>query len=315
MKKTALLTLFLGSFLYNAQAQGTHHPLCQNVIGVCLPNNDINKDFVYDSQLYTYKVDTLPQVVFWRKVMTLDKDSAIINVHNNRKILNIVHNNTWQHLSDTQRNYYKDTLKALHNIPDSSKVLITTGKKFFYDFNNTSQHFDLGIKAFIDNDVDPWYCQAILLIESPNKLQKSNAGAYGPFQLMKGVAQMYGLKINKYVDERADFNRSAFAASSLIKKVCIPKTKEILEAHSIPYDENDLWFKLMVMHSYHAGAGNVRAVVNAISPKEGGMPLIQQMWQTRAGAFGIASQNYSQLVLAAMLEMNERVYIKHLLMN
>lgn len=198
-------------------------------------------------------------------------------------------------------------------MPDTTKILITTGKRFFYDFSNTSQHFDKGIKAFIENDVDPWYCQAILLIESPNKLQKSNVGAYGPFQLMKGVAQLFGLKVNKYVDERADFERAAFAASSLIKKVCIPKTREMLTAYSIPFDEHDLWFKLLVMHSYHAGAGNVRAVINAIAPKSGGLELIQQMWQTKAASFGIASQNYSQLILAAMLEMNERIsYNGHL---
>lgn len=307
MKKIGLLgclALFISQFV---SAQNSAHPLCKNVVGVCLPSEDVSKDYVFDKQLYTNRTDTFPQVIFWRRVMNLEKDSAVINIYQNRQILNIVHNKTWQHLSDTQLKYYKDTLKVLYNLPDTTKILITTGKKYFYDFNNTSQHFDKGIKAFIDNNVDPWYCQAILLIESPNKLQKSNVGAYGPFQLMKGVAQLFGLKVNKYVDERADFERSAFAASSLIKKVCIPKTKEMLSAYSIPFDEHDLWFKLLVMHSYHAGAGNVRAVINAIAPQKGGLELIQKMWQTKAASFGIASQNYSQLILAAMLEMNERI--------
>ncbi len=39
-----------------------------------------------------------------------------------------------------------------------------------------------GIEQFIINDTDPWYAQAILMIESPGKLAYSNAGAYGPFQ-------------------------------------------------------------------------------------------------------------------------------------
>jgi len=57
-----------------------------------------------------------------------------------------------------------------------------------------------------------------LLIESPNKLQKSFVGAYGSFQLMKNVAIQIGLKVNGYVDEREDFNKSAWVASQLIKK-------------------------------------------------------------------------------------------------
>ena len=48
--------------------------------------------------------------------------------------------------------------------------------------------------------MDPWYAQAILMIESPNKLQKSNAGAYGSFQLMKDVARLFGLKVNKSIE-------------------------------------------------------------------------------------------------------------------
>ncbi len=307
MKNIGIMIAIALSNISYSSAQNESHPLCKNVVGVCLPSDDICRDYVFDKQLYSNKVDTLPQVIFWRKIMNLDKDSAIINVYHNRKILGAVHNSEWQHLSDAQRNYYKDTLKVLNKLPDSTKILITTGKNFFYDFINTSRHFNNGINAFIENGVDPWYCQAILLIESPNKLQKSNVGAYGPFQLMKGVAQLYGLKVNKYIDERSNFERSAFAASSLIKKVCIPKTKEMLAAYSIAFDENDLWFKLLVMHSYHAGAGNVRAVINAIAPSAGGMELIQKMWQTKAASFGIASQNYSQLILAAMLEMNERL--------
>lgn len=36
---------------------------------------------------------------------------------------------------------------------------------------------------------------------------------------MKEVARLFGLKVNKQIDERADFDRSAYAASSLIKNM------------------------------------------------------------------------------------------------
>jgi hypothetical protein len=185
--------------------------------------------------------------------------------------------------------------------------LVTSGKQFFYDFDKAFTNFDRGINAFVANGVDPWYAQAILLIESPNKLQKSNAGAYGPFQLMKDVARLFGLTVNRHLDERADFERSAYAASSLIKKICIPKTKEILDSLHVPYNESELWFKLLVMHSYHAGAGNVKKALYNFMPSKGDMSLIYTLWHTETKHFRSASQNYSQLVLAAMLEMNDRM--------
>src|SRR6185369_11264374 len=138
-------------------------------------------------------------------------------------------------------------------------------------------------------------------------LQKSNAGAYGPFQLMKEVARLFGLKVNRQVDERADFDRSAYAASSLIKRVCIPYTHQILDSlHITNYSENDLWFKLLVMHSYHAGSLNVQNALFTFNPSEGNMDLICKLWHAETRRFKSASQNYSQLILAAMLEMNER---------
>ena len=109
------------------------------------------------------------------------------------------------------------------------------------------------------------------------------------------------------MDERADFDRSAYAASSLIKHICLPYTRQMLDSLHISYNESDLWFRLLVMHSYHAGAGNVRKALFSFMPKEGGMNLIYTLWRTETSRFKSASQNYSQLVLAAMLEMNERV--------
>ena len=109
------------------------------------------------------------------------------------------------------------------------------------------------------------------------------------------------------MDERADFERSAYAASSLIKRVCLPHTRRILDSlHIYNYSENELWFKLLVMHSYHAGAGNVQTALFTYMPTEGNMNLIYNLWHAQTRHFKSASQNYSQLILAAMLEMNER---------
>ncbi len=276
---------------------------------IIVPNKitTANSDFVFNSQMYALRCDTLSNVIFWRNIMKLHKDSALLNLPENRKVLQKISLQKWDSLSATQKIAFKDSLRNANCLTDTARILQTNGKSFFYDFDKASANFHKGINDFIDNGVDPWYAQSILMIESPNKLQKSNAGAYGSFQLMKDVARLFGLKVNKSIDERADFDRSAYAASSLIKKICIPKTRQILDSLGITnYQETDLWFRLLVMHSYHAGAGNVKKALFSFRPTEGNMNLIYTLWNTETKRFKSASQNYSQLVLAAMLEVHEK---------
>lgn len=281
--------------------------LTNEIISVAHITSAQKMNFVYNTQMYDLRCDTLANVKFWRSIMNLHKDSALLNLPVNRQVFMKTNINQWNLLSEEQKAKLKDSLRFNNCLSDSARILLTTGKSFFYDFDKASANFHRGINDFIANGVDPWYAQAILLIESPNKLQKSNAGAYGSFQLMKDVARLFGLKVNKHVDERANFDRSAYAASSLIKKICIPKTKEILDSLGIKdYNETDLWFRLLVMHSYHAGAGNVRKALFTFMPTEGNMNLIYTLWKTETKHFKSASQNYSQLVLAAMLEVHEK---------
>ena len=281
--------------------------LRQDVISVPNYKTQEKMDFVFNMQVYQLGCDTLANVKFWRSIMNLHKDSALFNTPNNRNVLSKAHINQWEEKNLAQKSCFKDSLRNCYCLEDSARILLTNGKSFFYDFEKASANFHRGINDFIANGVDPWYAQAILMIESPNKLQKSNAGAYGSFQLMKDVARLFGLKVNKNIDERADFDRSAYAASSLIKKICIPKTKQILDSLGITgYQENELWFRLLVMHSYHAGAGNVKKALFSFRPTEGNMNLIYTLWHTETKQFRSASQNYSQLVLAAMLEVNEK---------
>ncbi|MDX2172381.1 MAG: transglycosylase SLT domain-containing protein [Bacteroidota bacterium] len=283
-----------------------NNDLCSKVVGVINPQTSINENYIFDNDLYNLGIDTVAQVKFWRNIMNLNDDSALVNIASSREVLNKVEVKSWSLRNDSIRTVYKDSVRLAKQLDSTQKILLTTGKKFFYDFNKTSQNFDKGIHCFIENGVDPWYAQAILLIESPNKLQKSNAGAYGSFQLMKDVARLFGLKVNKQIDERADFERSAYAASSLIKKVCIPKAHKMLDSLKITnQNENELWFKLLVMHVYHAGSYNVEKALFSFMPTQGDINLIYNLWHASTAKFKNASQNYSQLILAAMLEMNE----------
>ena len=282
----------------------------EDVITVFNAEAQQEQSYVYDKDIYQLGCDTLPQVKFWRSIMHLSKDSALMCYSHQRSVINKLHLKTWNTLSDAQKLVYRDSLRSVNCLSDSERILMVEGKSFFYDFDKAYPNLHRGIDDFIANDVDPWYAQAILLIESPNRLQKSNVGAYGPFQLMKPVARLFGLKVNKQIDERADFDRAAYASSSLLKKICIPKAREILDTLGITYNETDLWFRLLVMHVYHAGAGNVKAALEAIKPTQGNFGLIQTLWHTQAKAFKTASQNYSQLALAAMLEMNAKLKLE-----
>ena len=76
----------------------------------------------------------------------------------------------------------------------------------------------------------------------------------------------------------------------------------------LTYKEDDIWFRLFVLHVYHAGAGNVSAVIDKIAPESGSMDIITEMWQNTAASFGNNSQNYSQLALASQLILHDIVY-------
>lgn len=277
------------------------------------PNSKSNSIMSKSSVSYMYNqgIDQLPHVVFWRKIMNLHQDSCIINIHAERKILTTMHYPTWYAYQGEQKAKILDSFRRMHNLIDSPRIVGTPGKSFFYLFEKVAPKVPLGMQEFEKNNVDPWYAKAILLIESPNQLQKSPAGAYGAFQLMPYVARQYGLKVNKKIDERADFSRSAYAASQLIKTICIPYAKQMLTDFGVQeIDEDELWFKLFVMHVYNAGAGNVRTALFTISEPLSGMPLIYKLWNTNAGRFQSSSQNYSQLILAAFVEYDVRIESK-----
>lgn len=266
-------------------------------------------EIMHMDDIFNERWDILPQMHYWKIVMQMSPDSCIVSQGLDKKIICIIPSNEWKtYTTDEQKDRAKEKLKAELNIPKNEILNVVIGKNNFYLFEAVYPSLNKGIKEFEKHNVDPWYAQAILLIESPGQIKKSSAGAYGPFQLMPDVARAQGLIVTDWKDERKDFERSAYGAAKLISKICIPEARQILKSHGISYTETDLWFRLFVMHIYHAGAGNVRAVIEKISPKKGGKDLILSMWKTKAASFGNSSQNYSQVAIAAQLILNEIIY-------
>lgn len=259
---------------------------------------------LWDSMLTIHHWDTLPQVEFWRNVMTLSKDSGIVNIAATREIIETKSIWEWESLGDSLKMVYRDSVRSANGLDSSAAIYITTGKNHYYQFEKALPGIGRGIRAFRTQGVDPWYAQAILLIESPGQIHRSPVGAYGSFQLMEEVALEYGLVVNDSIDEREDFEKAAAAAAALIRKRCLPQTRWMLRKRDIEFAETDTWFRLLVLHAYHAGAGNVEGVLGVINPQKGGMDLMKQVWTTEYGGFKNASQNYSQVALASFLELD-----------
>lgn len=294
------ILLFSVSFTFKSSAQNAWEEDKIDVV-----SEDESVTLISAEDIFSEGWSDLAHPNFWKQIMRLSPDSCIVNVAATREIVTIMSHADWNKQTDAEKDAYRSQIRQDLGLEQEARIYVTTGKRDFYKFDVVYPTISKGIEAFENNHVDPWYAQAILLIESPGQLKKSNAGAYGPFQLMPSVARAQGLTVTKYKDERANFDRSAFASSQLIKNVCIPEAKRILDAHNLVYSEQDLWFRLFVLHVYHAGSANVAAVVNKISPENGAKELITQMWVTTAANFGNNSQNYSQLALASQLILHE----------
>lgn len=264
--------------------------------------------FYHNHQLFSEGWDTLSQARFWQEVMALSHDSVIINVASARKALYKIPVSEWHCQTDAEKSLYKSNLCVSHNLSAITTLFVTGGKRLFFEFRKVLPMISRSLDIFEKEGVDPWYAQTILLIESPGKTEASSyVGARGPFQLMPYVARKYGLVVSRTRDDRTNLDKSASAAARLIHNICLPLTRKMLEKHGVSYDEKSLWFRLLVMHVYHAGAGNVALVVDKIRPNEGGMALIRKLWQTEAGGFKNESQNYTQLALAALIRFDRLI--------
>jgi hypothetical protein len=305
MRNFLICSIFLSNGVLNFYAQPLNNWANEKIM---VKKEKNVSTIMHAESIFQDRWDMQPQPQFWKQIMLLSPDSCLVNVASNRVILKKMSIKDWNAQTEEQKNQLKTKLKTEFGIDQNEKVFVTTGKNDFYKFKEVYPSLSKGVAAFEKFGVDPWYAQAILLIESPGQLKKSVSGAYGAFQLMPDVARAQGLTVNATVDERKDFERCAYGSARLLSKVCIPEARKILNKHNLTYNESDLWFRLFVLHVYHAGAGNVAAVINKIQPKIGSQQIILDMWQNTAGGFGNNSQNYSQLALAAQLILHDMVY-------
>jgi hypothetical protein len=307
MKNLFLITTFLfyAAITSTVAASSPYEKML--IEKIVISSKDTTKmKFVSDPVIYKERWDTLAQPRFWQKIMRLPSDSSLVNIAACRTPLHIIDTRFWFSQNEEEKLCYKENLCVNNSLTINTPIFITTGKREFYEIKKTLPKINTAIDIFVKNNVDPWYAQTILLIESPGKLHaKSTVGAYGPFQLMRSVAIKQGLIVNKSRDERSDLAKSAKAAAKFINNTCIPNIKSSLDKYGIKYTETDIWFRLLVLHAYHAGSANVAGVIGATGMNTGGMELITKIWQTEYRTFKNQSQNYSQIALAALISLDE----------
>ena len=283
-----------------------------------LENNDIYREDVFaidsnQSILYTPEIlqhSSLPEVQFWQHILDLSEENRVINNATTRKIYDTIAHTTWDSMSAEQKESYREGMRVKNNISKDDEIYCTQGKCSYYNFDHSAIKIDKALDIFQKNNTDGFYAQTILLIESPSSNHTTSfQGARGAFQLMPDVAKKYGLTVNEHYDERTSLERSAYGASRFIQEVCIPDMQNTMEQYTqAQFLQTELWFRLLVLHAYHAGTTNVQAALAEVyknnpeifqSPD---MRIIQSLWHTQARSFGNASQNYSQVALAATLK-------------
>src|SRR4051812_45295691 len=79
----------------SAISEGASRQFCKNVIGVLNPVSNCNENYIFDQSLYSHKVDTLPQIKFWRNIMNLHEDTAIISFATSREFIQKININDW----------------------------------------------------------------------------------------------------------------------------------------------------------------------------------------------------------------------------
>lgn len=252
-------------------------------------------------QLEDFKFES--GVLFWHHALQLSSDSVLIYTQINRRILATLPKKDVLYFNDS---CCKDSVfhnyRFNNNLPYHIPLRYLEGKSNFYQWGQVQKYIKPAGDIFIELEVNPILAQLVLLIECPaDPNGKSIAGAVGHFQLMPYVAKKYGLKVSQGCDERTDLTKGSYAAAMHFKKYCIPLANKILTQHHIAIEADQLWYQLFLLHIYNAGAGNVAKVMDVIPASSNGVQVIKHLWSHTAGGFKNASQNYTQIALAAYL--------------
>mgnify|MGYP001309910831 CR=1 FL=1 len=143
-----------------------------------------------------------------------------------------------------------------------------------------SEYYFPIFEKFLDKNELPLELKYLPIIESSlNPHARSYAGAVGLWQFMYLTAKEYGLRVNSYLDERKDINKSTQAACRYLKR-----------AHS-NFNNWDL-----ALSAYNAGERNVKKAIRRSGGKS-------NYWEIRP-FLPKETRNYIPSFIAAVYAMN-----------
>ncbi len=166
------------------------------------------------------------------------------------------------------------------------RYFVEQDKERFERFLNRGQVYKKSIEKVLRGQNLPTSLFYVALIESGFMLHaSSHAGAVGPWQFIRGTGRRFGLKINRYVDERSDPMRSTEAAARYLGAL-----------HKV----FNSWF--LSLAAYNAGESRVmNAILNTGT---------RDFWElSRLKALPPETRDYVPKFLAAMIiSSNPRKY-------
>lgn len=152
------------------------------------------------------------------------------------------------------------------------------GRKWFRTWLERSHEVLPRMQSTFQSEGLPRDLTYMAMIESgfsPNAV--SIAFAVGPWQFIKPTAERFGLKINWWLDERRDFDKSTKAAARYIRSI---------------YDMFGSWY--LVAAAYNTGENRVKRLIAKHRTKN--------FWElVKRGAFVEETENYIPKLLAATL--------------
>src|SRR5208283_4581776 len=123
----------------------------------------------------------------------------------------------------------------------TEKIPEAFGKKL----RESQKYIDVTTRIFTDKDL-PLDLAYLPLIESGfSPLSVGRGGAVGLWQLVKGTAKRYGLRVDRYVDERKDPVKSTYAAANYLSDL---------------YEMFGDWD--VALAAYNAGDGKIKHLLN-----------------------------------------------------
>lgn len=270
----------------------------------------IRFDFLALDPEHSFQLCHQPGPLFWRRVLDLGRDSSIVVDIETRLTYGVLPARLIDSMERLGKlDSFAKAFRMQLGFDSTAPIRFVRGKAPFFQYGKVGPMLHKAFAEFSQLGVDPRIAELLLLIESPNNPNGvSSSGAVGHFQLMPFVAKKYGLTVSTSKDERLDFSRSAYAAARLVKEYAMPEADEICASVGLMPQHRELWYHLLVLHIYNAGAGSVKQAAAVIGQVEDPYDFIQALWKTKAGRFGNQSQNYSQVALASYCKYRDFLY-------